>query len=190
MHGLPIFAWLCLDAVAVHQERPSELLRKVQLVGLGSEAEVAYTGSVANRRYSSYDAPIVGLQGLEGDQGPTGAPGEAGAQGKQGETGDRGPQGEAGDPGEEGEAPETPTVPPGVAKTTMVGVAFALHLAIMGAVFAAISGKMSGGGKPKPEKHMEEGEAEGELNEGEEFAEETMPEEGMGEFEEQEEQVS
>jgi len=25
---------------------------------------------------------------------------------------------------------------------------------------------MSGGGKPKPEKHMEEGEAEGELNEG------------------------
>ena len=26
--------------------------------------------------------------------------------------------------------------------------------------------QMSGGGKPKPEKHMEEGEAEGELNEG------------------------
>jgi len=183
MHGLPILAWLCL-AVAVHQERPSELLRKVQLVGLGGEvAEVGHTGSVENQRHKSYET-VIGPDGPKGDTGDTGAVGPKGATGKKGEAGDRGPQGETGDVGEEGEAPEIPTVPPGVAKTTMIGVAFALHLAIMGAVFAAISGKING--KPKTQKPMGEGEAE-EHTEGEEYAEgmpeEAMPEEGFPEEE-------
>ncbi|CAJ1365024.1 unnamed protein product [Effrenium voratum] len=174
---------LFLGADAIHEERPSELLRKAWPPQPGVKARsgasftVSHGGHVEslgqNLKDDRRDVPAAGPAGPRGEPGGEGPAGDEGDKGPNGAQGDKGEQGEVGDPGETGGEPEQPKVPAGAAKASMLGVAFVLHLAVLGAVYASISGKVNAG--PKAGGVSEA--AEGEYNEGEEYGEEAMPEE-------------
>mmetsp|Transcript_110718 Transcript_110718/g.264098 ORF Transcript_110718/g.264098 Transcript_110718/m.264098 type:complete len:190 (-) Transcript_110718:86-655(-) len=179
-------AMLLLGAQAMQDEKPPELLRKAWVPESGpaqdglletGSLEISHTGDIVwshrqKHQLHAHRQTAIGPAGAKGDAGDRGAAGAAGRDGPKGAKGDRGDQGEVGDPGPTGDAPETPKTPAGAAKIAAVGVAFFLHVAVLGVVFATIVGKMKKQAAEQKAAEVFGGEEEEYAAEGEEYYEE------------------
>mmetsp|Transcript_121601 Transcript_121601/g.171131 ORF Transcript_121601/g.171131 Transcript_121601/m.171131 type:complete len:192 (-) Transcript_121601:25-600(-) len=179
-------AMLLLGAQAMQEERPPELLRKAWVPESGpaqdglletGSLEISHTGDIVwshghKHQLHTHRQTAIGPAGAKGDAGDRGAAGAAGKDGPKGAKGDRGDQGDVGDPGPTGDAPETPKPLAGAAKIAAVGVAFFLHVAVLGVVFATIVGKMKKQAAEEKATEVFGGEEEEYAGEGEEYYEE------------------